>query len=1051
MECFKRSISIFLCWILILQSSHILSVYASDYKEIKFDQVVDINNNLINSPGDLLSSQTPSSLWDMWRYSGGYWQYTNKGTTVTITDSEARNIIRTGMFNKIVDFEESLPEEVRKFLAADPNNINKLQIKITSGNKNHKEIYSSSQWKIENGKIFIKTNVKFNFQSNETITQRFYDKGMAIAIPVVNPDYGSNIYAIYSKNTGERLGAAEKLENILKDSNGNLDPYKPVYIIAGPQANKSFQSQNVKVGDGTFSSGGATGFRFKFPLKVEYYIPADVNVKVIHTLESGKILDQKEYITQKGTSIAEKANDYPDYPLIYSIYSNDGGKTWKDKRSREETTVRNISATTNIIIKFVYGEGQITADLVLKANPGAIEKGKTATVDFTMDATGSISKYNIDKYEFWFAEYDKEFNSKPDFTGPKGIQIKTVSNVAPKTRWKAKVKVYDNKLNKSAEAYADVEIEEIIPQPVDDSWANAHMLITSFDEKTVERDPWYPLLSHYIKVKLPYEVYKNREKFDLNVTLNASYAQSKHGIAQYEFFLYNDNSTEISSSPVVEHTIEGMTSYNTGITGKIKVTDAVSGVTDEFATMIDVIYVVDRIPPRVNLSINRQSFFYGETAILTPTFFEHEIETYPISRKEWKITNSAGEVMLEGEGNIQKNVLLEWPTDNYKAEQTIYYIDDYGVEGSATATVNFKVVIPEPVADIKAYMLMDNNGTWEDITNTDKGKVYKKIKLDISSSVEATDSYVNQVYPIDFTSPRTQFKIVPVTATGEFDASRADCIYTYIASELTKEDDRITFSGKKSQVIRIDKAGRYKISAKVFNRIFDSEWATAYITIRPDLPPTITKFQISGAEFDYEKEMYIDYREPDNQLKTTFVVDMDFESLDEDYIDESSIKLEIRHDYNNDNDTGNDGDYSKMFVKKFTEQLQSYVKVAKSDDMKNFQITIDNPMKNIFGKFRFEGFVSETPKIPNFIGGDLPSIPTNTGNTYGFPMQEKLLYIDNKKPNIRIIMGKQVVVEVLVIDLTDDVTITPQMLKQHYGDDAKIYYINENGDKVLYE
>ncbi|NLK20731.1 MAG: hypothetical protein GX308_01320 [Epulopiscium sp.] len=244
----KKLLGCLLSTILILQCFDIpMMVYADTLKEVKFNEVVNIKNTTLQTQGENIGSQSISSHCDMWRHSGGYWRYTDDGTTITITDEEASSVIFGGTLNKTVPFARELPQKVKDFLAADPNNINKLQIKITSKDKDPANIYNSAQWKIENGKMFIQISPKFNFLSSQTITQRFNNRGMSVAIPVVDPNFGSNIYSMYSKTGGTNYGAAKKLESILKDSNGNLEPYNPVTIIAGAYAGKpALNSQDVK-------------------------------------------------------------------------------------------------------------------------------------------------------------------------------------------------------------------------------------------------------------------------------------------------------------------------------------------------------------------------------------------------------------------------------------------------------------------------------------------------------------------------------------------------------------------------------------------------------------------------------------------------------------------------------------------------------------------------------------------------------------------------------------------------------------------------------------
>lgn len=814
-----------------------------------------------------------------------------------------------------------------------------------------------------------------------------------------------------------------------------------VKIIVSPKLLSEELAKNVTY-LATKPTGTTEGFRTYVTFIVEWEIelPQKPKVTLQHfNLQTGERLEpDTTYQVEPNTQITVKAKSFPNSQYVKRVISYNGGVSFTLLTTEEESEI--IITKDTIIRDYHIPIGELIADLEINANPSAIEKGKTATVQFTLNAGGSRGTYPITKYEFWFGD-SSDFKSSYDYSTSNNAWVTSRSGVKPKSTWYGKVKVYDTQGNTDV-ATAQVTIGEIEPdKPVE---VRAVLWITSDDPKVIEKD------RGWIKVKLPYKTIKNNEKYDLDVKLDGSYSSSTNGISNYHFNLYNEGWEEDSSSPVIFQNIE-LYPYQSGIGGSLTVTDSTSGKTDTAYDSLDIYYVAERVPPGVELTINKNKFFYGETALLTPKFIEDGEGTFPIHKKEYEIKKTDGTVKLSGEGEIPRNVLLEWENGTYKAIQRIYYLDDDSIENTAEASVTFEVKTPISTPVIKAYMLNDNLGNWIDVTNNNNSKVYKRIKLDISDSVGATDPEVQAVYPIQFNNDKTQIQIIPITAAGEFDSERNSKIYTYNQYDKTNVDGRITFKGKQAQEVRIDAPGKYKIRAKVYNGFMDSDWATAYMEVRPDLPPIITAFQIDGANYDPDKEIHLDYREPDNQLKTTFTINVDYAPQDDDIPDPASAKLEVRYDFNNDNDASNDGEYSAMYVKKDTTNLKGLATVTKSADMKNFNFTVDNPEKNILGRFRFEYSIGETPTIPNFTGGDLPGIPENRGDSSLFGNEKKLLYIDNRKAIIRIEIGKKQKFETYIIDLTDGISsIDPKILRDQYGDDVKIYIIDGN-ELIRYE
>lgn len=123
---------------------------------------------------------------------------------------------------------------------------------------------------------------------------------------------------------------------------------------------------------------------------------------------------------------------------LYNVISEDGGATFKDLN---ESPSRTLTITKDTIFRFYYiPAGELVADLEINANPSVIEKGKTATVQFTLNAGGSRGTYPIKKYEFWFSD-SSSFDGSYNHSTSNNAYVTSKNGVKPNSTWHGKVKV----------------------------------------------------------------------------------------------------------------------------------------------------------------------------------------------------------------------------------------------------------------------------------------------------------------------------------------------------------------------------------------------------------------------------------------------------------------------------------------------------------------------------------------------------------------------------------------------------------------------------------
>lgn len=464
----------------------------------------------------------------------------------------------------------------------------------------------------------------------------------------------------------------------------------------------------------------------------------------------------------------------------------------------------------------------------------------------------------------------------------------------------------------------------------------------------------------------------------------------------------------------------------------------------DYAEVIFNVYTIK--PPTVDIASDKDKYFIPTTGVFTVTYSEENKYTYQIVDREYTFRTEDGSILEKDKGTFPEtfNFSDTLASGYYVAAQTIYWWES-GEYKSATAECKFKLISPRPASEFRVDMKITNNPTWNRIdVPGESGKVFKQIRIDLSPSIELNESLENPL-PIDFTSLNTQIQIIPLNEDGQEDKIKNSTIHTPKSEDKKLVNDIVTFQGKQFIDIRFDSPGKYKIKVCVANKNYTGNWIFREITIREDLAP---KTYLSFENVIIENEQNKVYRNADD-LKVRFKVKTKSFPQDEDTINSDNAKLQVRFDYNSDGDTSNDNLHSDMIFSKSVNTLQPYIKIQGNNNMDEFDVEMYSDSFPLLGKVQFEYFVSETPKIPNFTGGIMPNIPELYGDTLTQPIEEKLVWADNKPGNIKIELGKESKIEVTVIMGTDTAYFDVNALKSYFGEDARIYVITKNGDRQI--
>ena len=235
----------------------------------------------------LLGERTLLDEYDMWHYSDGTWKVGNAFSSFTWTDAEiggAMNIGRRLQSKTTVTFQWKIPDEWR----AQATDGLVLHTIITPVSRSWGEWYNTSSFKqtYVNGLLTYTFSPYYHISSLRTMDD--YVSGLRISMPLVDVEWGNNLYSIFrgSSNLGRSagrywdsypngIGVGYMHPSFISNKTGAL---KSGYTISTEAGNVA--TAGLSVGTNTLVNGGALGLLFKFPLYAQVYLEGTVKVPV---------------------------------------------------------------------------------------------------------------------------------------------------------------------------------------------------------------------------------------------------------------------------------------------------------------------------------------------------------------------------------------------------------------------------------------------------------------------------------------------------------------------------------------------------------------------------------------------------------------------------------------------------------------------------------------------------------------------------------------------------------------------------------------------------
>lgn len=288
---------------------------------------------------NIITTQNGFSMVQLWHYSGGYWGI-HTSHPLRINDSQIKGDLEklAEMIDETVNFSYTLPDKVKEAVQAGQ----KVGVSIS-----HNPAYDyfntdrgTSRVQIDSNELSVEAYPKFHLLSMRAHgSYEDFVRELSKHIPFVNPQYGTNAYSMFTID-GTSLGVGTGYYN--PDNSLQLGPegtIHPSQIADNTGKLKSgfkvkvggidYDSNEVKIGHGTFQNAGAVGLTFYYNLTITYYEIDDTDVavtaitptvfqpsKVVGAQVTVKNLGNKEVTTPVAFSIPDITAQSQDVTLL---------------------------------------------------------------------------------------------------------------------------------------------------------------------------------------------------------------------------------------------------------------------------------------------------------------------------------------------------------------------------------------------------------------------------------------------------------------------------------------------------------------------------------------------------------------------------------------------------------------------------------------------------------------------------------------------------------------------------------------------------------------
>ena len=477
---------------------------------------------------------------ELWHYSGKYWSYKNLIIEDEVLDNDLRN---SEKLEKAINEEITFEIPIEQALYNKIKELTKIKIVCSSTLKSQTSenipitdlFYNKPTIVLKDNKLYFKAKPKLHFYTKTTYEDIIGDI-FSVNIPIVDPDYGHNSYAIWKRTAKNDLGATDSYfdkadpfawapaESFLiapaqiKNSNGHLHDgftFKTGEVLR--------HSEDCSVGYGTLKDGGAVGIKFLYPLKFNFYsdeYPTDLSAH-FETLPSSAAIGEPVQVCVKVKSNFETAIN--DVPFKWEITKADGTDLAEIKYSGTSDLPEG-----NINIPLETQQAVLYADFLMPDSDVKIKF--SANNEGTSPIEPYLENNSIDSGEAiklvtsipFVGQFDLDYNVlSRDLSFPlvDGAEIKAKLDL-PSGEWIGPATGRLNIDNRLAENYNNFSTS-----PTNVNERSEEIILKPIISATLKRSDFKdnPPAKKYINLDNPYEPLQNTAKLSFRGSVDRSY------------------------------------------------------------------------------------------------------------------------------------------------------------------------------------------------------------------------------------------------------------------------------------------------------------------------------------------------------------------------------------------------------------------------------------------------------------------------------------------------------------------------------------------------
>jgi len=489
---------------------------------------------------------------EMWHFSGGYWKCKN----LVVKDKDLG-----GDLNNEEKLEQKLNEQIEFQIPLDSNLYNRLidckrlKVVCSSGLKTQKDLisipitdlfYDKPNIEFKSGKICFKAKPKLHFYEDFSYDEIVGDR-FKVPIPLVDPDYGHNVYSIFNRASKKNIGATD---NYFDKDNPYAEAPEESGLIAPAQIKNAdgilydgftFKTDIVRnssessIGDYTFRNGGAVGIVFNYPIKFTFYgdeYPSDLTAD-FESLTSSAVKGQNVQVCVNVKSTFER--DIENVPFKWEITKADGanlqdGAIYQGASQLSEGTIDiPVDKKESVFYAdFIMPDSDVK--IKFSINPEGTTPVETYKDNNSIDSEESIKVVEALNY---VGDFDLDYNvlsRKIGFPLINGEDI-TAELILPKGHWIRNAKGELEIQNKTTDIYHDFYTSN-----VEVNKDNEKIILNPIIYATLQRSDFKdnPKEKQYINPENPFEPLQKNGEVSFDGSVKRKYKYNQYTYKQLE-------------------------------------------------------------------------------------------------------------------------------------------------------------------------------------------------------------------------------------------------------------------------------------------------------------------------------------------------------------------------------------------------------------------------------------------------------------------------------------------------------------------------------------